>query len=155
MARSTDAQKAERLNAAHRLLARGQSVGEAALSLSRQFTMSRRQAYRYIEEAQLIGRPVPVVETATAVTFKLPPSLVDAVRARAAAEGTTISDMVSRALRAFLGEAVGVVAALDDLRAAGATRLSPRQPGFACRPMRPPLGHRPGAVGLGRVAGLL
>src|SRR5215510_4818364 len=81
MARSTDAQKAERLNAAHRLLARGQSVGEAALSLSRQFAMSRRQAYRYIEEAQLIGRPVPVVEPATAVTFKLPPSLVDAVRA--------------------------------------------------------------------------
>src|SRR6266550_3725182 len=56
MARSTDAQKAERLNAAHRLLARGQSGGEAALSLSRQFTMSRRQAYRYIEEAQL-NRP--------------------------------------------------------------------------------------------------
>ena len=90
-----------RNNAAHRLLARGQSLGEVALS------MSRRQAYRYIEEAQLIGRPVPVVEAATAVTFKLPPSLVDAVRARAAAEGTTISDMVSRALRAFLGEAAG------------------------------------------------
>ena len=105
MARSTDAQKAERLNAAHRLLARGQTAGEAALSLSREFAMSRRQAYRYIEEAQSIGRPVPVVEAATAVTFKLPPSLVDAVRARAAAEGTTISDMVSQALRAFLGEA--------------------------------------------------
>ena len=105
MVRSTDAQKAERLNAAHRLLARGQSVGETALSLSHQFAMSRRQACRYIEEARLIGRPVPVVETATAATFKLPPSLVDAVRTRAAAEGTTISDMVSRALRAFLGEA--------------------------------------------------
>jgi len=104
MSRSTDAQKAERLNAAHRLLAR---MGEAALSLSRQFAMSRRQAYRYIEETRLIGRPVPVVEAATAVTFKLPPGLVDAVRARAAAEGTTISDMVSRALRAFLGEAGG------------------------------------------------
>ena len=107
MARSTDAQKAERLNAAHRLLARGQSLGEVALSMSRQFAMSRRQAYRYIEEAQLIGRPVPVAEAATAVTFKLPPSLVDAVRARAATEGTTISDMVSRALREFLGEAGG------------------------------------------------
>src|ERR1700730_13605553 len=105
MSRSTDAQKAERLNAAHRLLARGPSVGEAALSLSRQFAMSRRQAYRYIEEAQLIVRPGPVVEGGTAVTFKLRPGLVDAVRARAAAEGTTISDMVSRALRAFLGEA--------------------------------------------------
>src|SRR5215469_5321348 len=85
----------------------GRAWGRLALSLSRQFAMSRRQAYRYIEEAQLMGRPVPVVEAATAVTFKLPPSLVDAVRARAAAEGTTISDMVSRALRAFLGEVGG------------------------------------------------
>jgi predicted DNA-binding transcriptional regulator YafY len=107
MSRSTDTQKAERLNAAHGLLAHGLSVAEAALSLSRQFTMSRRQAYRYIEEAQTIGRPVPVGEPTTAVTFKLPPSLVDAIRARAAAEGTTISDMVSRALRAFIGEAGG------------------------------------------------
>lgn len=107
MSRSTDSQKAERLNTAHGLLARGLSVTEAALSLSREFAMSRRQAYRYIEEAQLIGRPVPVVEPAAAVTFKLPPHLVDAVRARAAAEGTTISEMVSRALRAFLGEAGG------------------------------------------------
>ena len=76
------------------------------MSLSRRFAMSRRQAYRYIEEAQMIGRPVVVAEPA-AVTFKLPPSLVDAVRERAAAEGMTISDMVSRALRAFLGEAGG------------------------------------------------
>jgi hypothetical protein len=107
MSRSTEAEKAERLNTAHGLLARGQSVAEATLSLSRQFAMSRRQAYRYIEEAQVIGRPVPVVEPATAVTFKLQLSLVNAVRARAATEGATISDVVSRALRAFLGEAGG------------------------------------------------
>jgi predicted DNA-binding transcriptional regulator YafY len=105
MPRSTEAQKAERLNAAHGLLASGQSVAEAALALSRRFAMSRRQAYRYIEEAQMIGRPVVAPELAAAVTFKLPPSLVDAVRARAAAEGVTISDMVSRALRALLGDA--------------------------------------------------
>ena len=107
MSGSTEAQKAERLNAAHGLLAAGQSMAEAALSLSRQFAMSRRQAYRYIEEAQAIGCPVVAAEPTAAVTFKLPPSLVDAVRARAAAEGVTISDMVSRALRAFLGEASG------------------------------------------------
>ena len=107
MPRSTDAQKAERLNAAYGLLAHGQSVTEAAVSLSRQFTISRRQAYRYVEEALLIGRPVAVAEPTAAATFKLPPSLVDAVRARAASEGMTISDMVSRALRAFLGEAGG------------------------------------------------
>jgi predicted DNA-binding transcriptional regulator YafY len=107
MPRSTDAQKAERLNTAHGLLARGLSVTEAALSLSRQFVMSRRQAYRYIEEAQAISRPVPVAEPNIAVTFKLPPGLVNSIRSRAAAEGTTISDLVSRALRAFLGEAGG------------------------------------------------
>ena len=105
MSRSTEAQKAERLNAAHALLASGRSVAEAALSLSRQFAMSRRQAYRYVDEARTICRPVVAAEPTAAVTFKLPPSLVDAVRARAAAEGVTISDMVSRALRAFLGEA--------------------------------------------------
>lgn len=107
MIRSTDTQRTERLNAAHGLLARGVSVAEAALSLSRQFAMSRRQAYRYVEEAQAIGRPVVAAEPTVAVTFKLAPSLVDSIRARAALEGTTISEMVSQALRAFLGEASG------------------------------------------------
>ena len=58
MSRSTETQKTERLNAAHGLLARGLSVAEAALLLSRQFTLSRRQAYRYIEAAQTLRRPV-------------------------------------------------------------------------------------------------
>lgn len=107
MSRSTDTQKAERLNAAHGLLVRGLSVAEAAMLLSRQFAMSRRQAYRYLDEAQALNQPVPVVEPTMAVTFKLAPGLVDAIRARAAAEGTTISEMVGRALRAFLGEAGG------------------------------------------------
>jgi hypothetical protein len=104
MSRSTAVQKAERLHAAHALLAQGVSVAEAGLLLSRQFALSRRQAYRYLEEAQA-GRPVRAVEPTAAATFKLPPSLVGAVRARAAAEGTTISEVVSRALRAFLGDA--------------------------------------------------
>jgi hypothetical protein len=75
--------------------------------LPRQYTLTRRQAFRYSEAPNTHKRPVPVAEPTTAVTFKLPPSLVDAVRARAAAETTTISDLVSRALRAFLGEAGG------------------------------------------------
>ncbi|MGO4570257.1 hypothetical protein AB4Z52_35900 [Rhizobium sp. 2YAF20] len=107
MSRSTELQKTERINAAHGLLARGLSVTEAAMSLSRQFALSRRQAYRYIEEAQAISRPMPAAEPNTAVTFKLPPSLVNLIRARAIAEGTTISEMVSRALRVFLDEAGG------------------------------------------------
>jgi predicted DNA-binding transcriptional regulator YafY len=107
MSRATELQKTERLNTAHGLLARGLSVAEAAVSLSRQFAMSRRQAYRYVETAQAIGQPVPIAEPRMAVTFKLGPSLVELIRARAAAEGTTISDIVSRALRAFLEPADG------------------------------------------------
>jgi len=107
MPRSTDLQKTERLNAAHGLLARGLSMAEAAVSLSRKFALSRRQAYRYLEEARSMHRPVLAAEPTMAVTFKLAPSLVDAIRARAAAAETTISDMVSRALRAFLGDAGG------------------------------------------------
>lgn len=70
-------------------------------------TLSRRQAYRSIEVAQTFERPVPVAEPTMAVTFKLPLSLVDAVRARLAAETTTINDLASGALRAILGEAGG------------------------------------------------
>jgi predicted DNA-binding transcriptional regulator YafY len=107
MPRSTDTQKAERLNAAHGLLARGFSVAEACVSLSDHFALSRRQAYRYVQEAQSLPAPVPAVEPAVAVTFKLPPSLVSAVRARAARDGTTISETVTRALSAWLAGADG------------------------------------------------
>jgi len=58
MARSTDVQKSERLNAAHSLLARGIGMQEAVVSLSHQFGISRRQAYRYLQEAGTIGHPV-------------------------------------------------------------------------------------------------
>ena len=70
MARSTDAQKAERLNTAHNLLARGTEMPPAVVSLSRQFEISRRQAYRYLREAEMIGHPVPVVAPSVPITLK-------------------------------------------------------------------------------------
>lgn len=51
MSRSTKADKARQLNAAHRLLARNTELSDAAQSLSREFGLSRRQAYRYLEQA--------------------------------------------------------------------------------------------------------
>lgn len=102
MPRSTDSQRAERLNAAYGLLACGRSVTEACVSLASQFAMSRRQAYRYVQEAQSLTGPVPLAESSVAVTFKLPPSLVHGLRARAASDGTTISETVARALSAYL-----------------------------------------------------
>lgn len=108
MSRSTDSQKAERLNAAHGLLARGLSVAEACVSLLHQFAMSRGQAYRYVGQAQSLAAPLPLAEPAVAVTFKLPPSLVNKVRVRAAADGTTIGETtVARALCVYLAGAGG------------------------------------------------
>src|ERR1700733_15188113 len=80
MARSTDAQKSERLNAAHCLLACGTGVQEALVSLSHQFGLSRRQAYRYLQEAETIGHPVPVVAPSVPITLKIPANIVGEVR---------------------------------------------------------------------------
>ncbi|MCF7995534.1 MAG: hypothetical protein K9L88_11910 [Chromatiaceae bacterium] len=105
MPRSTDSQKRQRLNAAYGLLTRGLSTAEACVSLSDQFALSRRQAYRYVQEAQSLMAPLPLREAAIAVTFKLPPSLIQALRQRAASEGMTLSDTVAEALSVYLGRA--------------------------------------------------
>jgi len=102
MARSTDAQKSERLNAAHGLLARGMGMTEAVVSLSRQFEISRRQAYRYLQEAQAIGHTVPVVAPSVPITLKMPADIVRDVRAYSVISGLTLSEIVTRAITAFL-----------------------------------------------------
>jgi predicted DNA-binding transcriptional regulator YafY len=102
MPRSTDTQKAERLNAAHGLLARGTSMAEAATLLSREFGLSRRQAYRYLGEAETIGHAVPVGEPAVAITLKIPGDVARDLRAYSAASGVTMGAIVARAIVAFL-----------------------------------------------------
>ena len=102
MARSTDAQKAERLNAAHRLLKRGTDLPEAARVLAREFTLSRRQAYRYLQEAQAIKRPVPVKSPNVAITVKVPEDIATKLREYAHSTGSTIGDVVSRAVTSLL-----------------------------------------------------
>lgn len=102
MARSTKTQKSEHLNAAYRLLARGASMADAAAALSRERGISLRQAYRYLEQAQAIGHTVPVVEPSIPVTFKLPGDVVRRLRAHSTASGLALSEIVTRALEAFL-----------------------------------------------------
>jgi predicted DNA-binding transcriptional regulator YafY len=101
MSRSTKADKARLLNAAHRLLERSTELSEAAQSLSREFDLSRRQAYRYLEQAAKLGHPVPVEEASISITLKLPPRTVRVLRAYAPS-GLTLGEIVTRALVAFL-----------------------------------------------------
>jgi len=102
MARSTKADKARQLNVAHRLLQRHVALPEAAQLLTRQFGLSLRQAYRYLEEAAELDAPVEVVESTVPITLKLPPTTVRALRAHARSSGLTIGVIVTRALVAFL-----------------------------------------------------
>ena len=72
MARATKANKARLLNAAYRLLGQQMERAEAARHLGREFALSRRQAYRYLQEAARLSAPLPAVEPTVAITFKLP-----------------------------------------------------------------------------------
>lgn len=102
MVRSTKPQKSEHLNAAHRLLSRGTAMADAATILSSERGISLRQAYRYLEQAQAIGHAVPVAEPSIPATFKIPGDVILQLRAYSAASGLTLSEIVTRALKAFL-----------------------------------------------------
>jgi len=103
MVRSTKADKALHLNAAYRLLERKTELSEAARTLSHEFELSLRQAYRYLEQAGRLERPVESIEATVPITLKLPPATVRALRSYAKGSGLTIGVIVTRALEAFLG----------------------------------------------------
>lgn len=102
MARSTKPEKSERLNAAYRLLRRPIDPADAARRLARDFDLSLRQAYRYLEEAQTFDQPVPVSEPLEPMTFKLPADAIRRLRQYSAARGMTLSEIVTLALKTFL-----------------------------------------------------
>jgi hypothetical protein len=103
MARSTKADKARQLNAAHQLLERDMELSEAAQTLAREFDLSLRQAYRYLEEAVQLSQPLEITEATVPITLKLPPTTVRLLRAYAKKNGLTIGTVVTRALDAILG----------------------------------------------------
>jgi len=105
MARSTHAGRAQRLNAAFDLIASGYSLNEAAEALVERFDLSRRQAYRYLQEAQSIKRPVEVSAPTIPITIKVPGDVVVKLRAYAQASGLTIGETVARAVLRFLAKA--------------------------------------------------
>ena len=102
MPRASGPQKAERLNRARDLLRHVDQLSDAVERLAQDCSISPRQAYRYLEQAQRLKEPVPPQEAKLAFTVKLPNSLIHRVRAYATAKGLSISEVVSRALLALL-----------------------------------------------------
>ena len=102
MPRASSTQKAERLNRARVLLQQVDQLPDAVEQLAQDCSISPRQAYRYLEQAQKLKAPIPLSEAKLAFTVKLPHSLVPRVRAFALAKGLSISEVVTRALLAVL-----------------------------------------------------
>ena len=102
MGRASEAQKAERLNRARALLQQADPLAAAVERLARDCSISSRQAYRYLQQAQRLKQPVPVSESKLAFTVKLPRSLIQRVRLYASVKRISISEVVSRALLAIL-----------------------------------------------------
>ena len=107
MSRATAPEKAERLNHARQVLARLDHLPDAVERMVRDCGVSPRQAYRYLQHARRLKAPVAVGEATIAFTVKLPESVVRRVRAYARATGSSLSDLVTRALTALLARRRG------------------------------------------------
>jgi hypothetical protein len=102
MARASEIEKTDRLNRARDLLGRHDQLSKAVSQLARDCSISPRQAYRYLQQAQRLKGPVFPDEAKLAFTVKLPHSLIQRVRTYASTKGLSISEVVSRALLALL-----------------------------------------------------
>ena len=102
MGRSSNAVKAERINMAQELLIKSNDLSEAAMAMVQMFGISKRQAYRYLRDAQEYERPIPIPAHKIAFTVKLPQVLVEALHERAQERDQQLSEVVTQALEAFL-----------------------------------------------------
>ena len=102
MPRASAAQRAQRLNRSRILLQRCSSLPQAVQRLAKACSLSSRQAYRYLKQAQRLKHPVPVNPSKIAFTGKLPSTQIRQLRVYAARTRLTLSDIVSRALTVML-----------------------------------------------------
>lgn len=102
MPRASDARKVERLNQARTLLRTRAPLPEAAERLARDWSVTKRQAYRYLQRAQQLKEPLPVEDAKVSFTVKLSRRLVERLRRDATSTGLTLSEIVSRAVQAVL-----------------------------------------------------
>ena len=85
----------------------GDQHGGGGCRFVTRFWPSRRQAYRYLEEAQAVAAPPVVAEASVTITLKIPSNIVRELRAYSAISGLTVSEIVRRALSTFLSAARG------------------------------------------------
>jgi hypothetical protein len=102
MAKSSNIERAKRINTAINLLKELSSITEAVKVLSVRYGISKRQAYRYVRDAESAGNHLPVPDQKIAFTVKLSQNLTQALRQYTEHKGQTLSEVVTLALEAFL-----------------------------------------------------
>lgn len=102
MPKSSDPERAARLNAALALIQESENLSQAATVLVRKYRISKRQAYRYLSEARAREGPVPIPDRKVAFTVKLSEGLIEALRKHARVRGKRLSELVAEALGDFL-----------------------------------------------------
>jgi len=105
--KSSEAEQARRVNLTLSLLEGRTSPTEVLENLIARYGLSRRQAYRYLRQAQQAASPLPVPEAKSVFTVKLPKSLIAAVRKQARGQRCSIGLWVEGALREQLDRAKG------------------------------------------------
>jgi len=102
VSKSTAAEQIQRVNMTVQLLKDKTSSTEVLEALITRYGVSRRQAFRYLRQAQTNTVPVPVPSVKTVFTVKLPGDLAEQIRRHAQSCHRTISDVVEEALRDYL-----------------------------------------------------
>lgn len=101
MPRADEVQRVERLNLAFGWLRHGLSPSDVIQRLTAATGISRRQAYRYVEEAKQFKAPLAAVDAKVVFTVKLPQTLVGRLHRYAESTEQTLSQIVSQALWAL------------------------------------------------------
>ncbi len=100
--RARGEQFASRVNRAAGLLALGSQPVVVRKALEREFSLSARQALRYVRDAQASPEGVAVPEPTATFTVRLPVSVIAAARAGAAVRGEALGALTAAALRSHL-----------------------------------------------------
>ena len=95
-------QIAKHINRALTLLRRLSSPAQAVAALARWHRLSKRQAHRYIQQAQRIKGPIEIPERKMVFTVKLSVGLIARLRRLARSTGESLSLIVTQALEAYL-----------------------------------------------------
>jgi len=100
--RSTNAERAKRINRAVALLKRLRSSSKVIAVLRKERGISRPQAYRYVQEAQKHGKTVEVPEAQEAIMVQLPMSMIKRVRRMKRNGKGSLSGIMAASLAAHL-----------------------------------------------------